>query len=90
MPRLAAFPKAFMDQLCADGTMTIREWVDLAATLPAGEPKLPSTSPAPTASSAPQASAGKPSTSASAARPPATAKPPNTKSIPADLLRERD
>lgn len=33
MPRLAAFPKAFMDQLCVDGTMTIREWIDLAATL---------------------------------------------------------
>ncbi len=33
MPRLAAFPKAYMDQLCVAGTMTIREWVDLAATL---------------------------------------------------------
>src|SRR5262245_46126533 len=33
MPRLAAFPKAFMDQLCVDGTMTIREWIDLAETL---------------------------------------------------------
>ena len=33
MPRLAAFPKAFMQQLCKDGTMTLREWVDLAAPL---------------------------------------------------------
>jgi sugar phosphate isomerase/epimerase len=33
MPKLAAFPKAFMDQLCVDGTMTVREWIDLAATL---------------------------------------------------------
>jgi len=33
MPKLAAFPKAFMDQLCVDGAMTIRKWIDLAATL---------------------------------------------------------
>jgi sugar phosphate isomerase/epimerase len=33
MPRLAAFPKAFMKALCKDGTMTLREWVDLAAPL---------------------------------------------------------
>lgn len=33
MPKLAAFPKAFMDQLCVDGTMTVRQWIDLAATL---------------------------------------------------------
>ncbi len=33
MPKLAAFPKAFMRQLCKDGTMTLREWVDLAAPL---------------------------------------------------------
>ncbi len=33
MPRLAAFPKAYMDQLCVDGTMSIREWIELAATL---------------------------------------------------------
>jgi sugar phosphate isomerase/epimerase len=33
MPRLAAFPKAFMRPLCKDGTMTLREWVDLAAPL---------------------------------------------------------
>jgi sugar phosphate isomerase/epimerase len=33
MPKLAAFPKAFMDPLCVDGTMTIRQWIDLAATL---------------------------------------------------------
>src|SRR6266481_2840600 len=33
MPRLAAFPKAFMKPLCRDGSMTLREWVDLAAPL---------------------------------------------------------
>ncbi|WP_414662117.1 sugar phosphate isomerase/epimerase family protein [Horticoccus sp. 23ND18S-11] len=33
MPKLAAFPKAFMRALVKDGTMTLREWVDLAAPL---------------------------------------------------------
>jgi sugar phosphate isomerase/epimerase len=33
MPQLAAFPKAFMRALVKDGTMTLREWVDLAAPL---------------------------------------------------------
>jgi sugar phosphate isomerase/epimerase len=33
MPRLAAFPKAFMDPLCVDSSMSIREWIELAATL---------------------------------------------------------
>jgi len=33
MPKLAAFPKAFMRPLCKDGSMTLREWVDLAAPL---------------------------------------------------------
>jgi sugar phosphate isomerase/epimerase len=33
MPRLAAFPKAFMDELCVTGAMTIRQWIELAATL---------------------------------------------------------
>src|SRR5438046_2002129 len=33
MPKLAAFPKAFMDQLCVDGSMRLSEWIDLAATL---------------------------------------------------------
>jgi sugar phosphate isomerase/epimerase len=32
-PALAAFPKCFMDQLCVDRTMTLFEWIDLAATL---------------------------------------------------------
>jgi len=32
-PKLAAFPKCYMDQLCIDHTMTIFEWIDLAATL---------------------------------------------------------
>ncbi|MCA9038774.1 MAG: TIM barrel protein [Planctomycetaceae bacterium] len=33
MPRLAAFPKAYLDPLCIDGTMTVKEWIDMAATL---------------------------------------------------------
>jgi sugar phosphate isomerase/epimerase len=33
MPKLAAFPKAFMQQLCKDGTMTVSEWIALAADL---------------------------------------------------------
>ncbi len=33
MPRLAAFPKAFMQALCKDGTMTVSEWITLAAPL---------------------------------------------------------
>jgi len=33
MPKLAAFPKAFMDPLCLTGEMTIRQWIELAATL---------------------------------------------------------
>ncbi len=33
MPKLAVFPKAYMDPLCVDGSMTIRQWIDLAATL---------------------------------------------------------
>jgi sugar phosphate isomerase/epimerase len=32
-PKLAAFPKAYMDQLCVTGEMTLRQWVELAATL---------------------------------------------------------
>jgi sugar phosphate isomerase/epimerase len=32
-PRLAAFPKCFMDQLCVHRTMTVIEWIELAATL---------------------------------------------------------
>ena len=33
MPRLAVFPKAFMDALCVDGSMTVDEWIELASTL---------------------------------------------------------
>ncbi|HRO44772.1 sugar phosphate isomerase/epimerase family protein [Agriterribacter sp.] len=33
MPRLAAFPKAFMQALCKDGTMTVSEWISLATAL---------------------------------------------------------
>jgi sugar phosphate isomerase/epimerase len=32
-PKLAAFPKCYMDQLCVHRTMTVFEWIDLAATL---------------------------------------------------------
>lgn len=33
MPRLAAFPKAYMTALCRDGSMTVSQWIALAATL---------------------------------------------------------
>jgi sugar phosphate isomerase/epimerase len=33
MPLLAAFPKAFMQALCKDGTMQLVEWIDLASEL---------------------------------------------------------
>ena len=33
MPKLAAFPKAYMQSLCVDGDMTVSQWIDLAATL---------------------------------------------------------
>ena len=33
MPKLAVFPKAYLDPLCVDGTMSLREWIDLACTL---------------------------------------------------------
>lgn len=33
MPKLAAFPKAFMNALCKDGTMTVSEWISLAVKL---------------------------------------------------------
>lgn len=33
MPQLAAFPKAYLRQLCREGTMSLREWVDIASGL---------------------------------------------------------
>ena len=33
MPKIAAFPKAYMDPLVVDGSMTIRQWIDMAAKL---------------------------------------------------------
>lgn len=33
MPKLAVFPKAFMQALCKDGTMTVAEWIQLAVQL---------------------------------------------------------
>lgn len=33
MPKLAVFPKAFMQQLCKEGTMTVSEWIELAVKL---------------------------------------------------------
>jgi sugar phosphate isomerase/epimerase len=32
-PRLAAFPKCFMDELCVHRTMTVMQWIELASTL---------------------------------------------------------
>ena len=34
MPKLAAFPKLYMQQLCKDGTMSISQWIDAASELP--------------------------------------------------------
>jgi len=33
MPNLAAFPKAYLDDLCIHGKMAVRQWIDLASTL---------------------------------------------------------
>lgn len=33
MPKIAVFPKAYMDALCVDGSMSLDEWIDLAAGL---------------------------------------------------------
>lgn len=33
MPQLAAFPKAFLDNLCVDGSMSLERWIDLSASL---------------------------------------------------------
>src|SRR4030095_7954614 len=33
MPKLSVFPKCYMDELCVTKTMTLFEWIDLAATL---------------------------------------------------------
>lgn len=33
MPKLAAFPKAYMQALCKDGSMTVSQWIALASTL---------------------------------------------------------
>lgn len=34
VPKLAAFPKLYMQALCKDGTMSLAEWIDIAAELP--------------------------------------------------------
>ena len=34
MPKLAAFPKLYMQALCKEGSMSIAQWVDLASELP--------------------------------------------------------
>ena len=34
MPKLAAFPKLYMQALCKDGSMSLAEWIDLASELP--------------------------------------------------------
>ena len=33
MPKLAVFPKAYMQALCKDGSMKLAEWISMAATL---------------------------------------------------------
>jgi len=32
-PKLAAFPKCYMDELCIHKTLTLFEWIEQAATL---------------------------------------------------------
>jgi len=34
MPKLAVFPKLFMQALCMDGTMSLSEWIEIASELP--------------------------------------------------------
>jgi sugar phosphate isomerase/epimerase len=34
MPKLAAFPKAYMKALCKEGTMQLSEWIDMTSSLP--------------------------------------------------------
>lgn len=34
MPRLAAFPKCYMDALCVERSMTLFQWIDMARALP--------------------------------------------------------
>ena len=33
MPKLAVFPKAYMDDLCVEGTMLVKDWLDIAGEL---------------------------------------------------------
>jgi hypothetical protein len=33
MPRLAAFPKAYIKALCVEGSMHLSEWIEMASTL---------------------------------------------------------
>ena len=33
MPKLAVFPKAYLDALCVDGSMSLRRWIELASGL---------------------------------------------------------
>jgi hypothetical protein len=32
-PKLAAFPKCYMDELCVDRTMSLGDWIEIGATL---------------------------------------------------------
>ena len=33
MPKIAVFPKAYMDDLCVNGSMSVEDWLDVAAQL---------------------------------------------------------
>ena len=33
MPQIAVFPKAYMQALCKDGSMRLKEWIELAVKL---------------------------------------------------------
>ena len=32
-PKLAAFPKCYMDELCVNRTMSLSDWIEIGATL---------------------------------------------------------
>ena len=45
MPKLAAFPKAWMQELCKDGSLSLEQWIEMAATLGVDGPPMASDRP---------------------------------------------
>ena len=33
IPKLASFPKAYMDALCVDNSMSLQKWIEMGASL---------------------------------------------------------